>query len=80
MTTMLMMAGTALLALQDKQFVPFTPGQQGESISAPPLILAAYGFVWAAVVVYVWLLWRRLGRVERELADVNAKLAKRAAR
>jgi len=80
MTTLLTTAGNVLLALQDKQYLPFTPGQQGESISAPPLILAAYGFVWAAVFVYVWLLWRRLGKVERELADVNAKLAKRAVR
>jgi CcmD family protein len=51
--------------------------QTVETVSAPPLILAAYGFVWAAVIVYVWMLWRSLGRVERELAEVNAKLAKR---
>jgi len=70
-------AGQALLALQ--QFTPLSQQQQPESISAPPLILASYGFVWAAVFVYVWLLWRRLGKVEQELADVNAKLAKRAA-
>jgi len=51
--------------------------QATESVSAPPLILAAYGFVWAAVFVYVWLLWQRIGRVERELAEVNGKLVKR---
>jgi hypothetical protein len=28
-----------------------------------------------AVLVYVWTIWRRAGRIERELADVSTKLA-----
>ena len=79
MMTFLMTAGNALIALQDP-FRPLSEQPQAESISASPLLLAAYGFVWAAVFFYVWLLWRRLGKVERELADVNAKLASRAVR
>jgi CcmD family protein len=45
-----------------------------ETLAASPLVLAAYAFVWVALLVYVFLLWQRIGRVERELADVNAKL------
>lgn len=48
-----------------------------ENLPATPLIYAAYGFVWSALAVYIFILWRRLGRVERELADVTAKLASR---
>ncbi len=48
-----------------------------KSLPATPFVFAAYAFVWLALVAYVFLLWRRLGRVERELADVNAKLANR---
>ena len=48
-----------------------------ENLPATPLIYAAYGFVWSALVVYVFILWRRLGKVERELADLTAKLASR---
>ena len=48
-----------------------------ESLPATPLVYAAYGFVWVALTVYVFMLWRRIGRVERELADVNAKLTSR---
>jgi CcmD family protein len=70
------MGGTALLAQQQTEFKLLSEQPQ-ESISASPLLLGAYAFVWAAVFVYVWLLWRRLGKVERELADVNAQLAKR---
>ena len=50
---------------------------QRESLPAGPLVYAAYGFVWLALIAYVFLLWRRIGKVERELADVNAKLAGR---
>ena len=39
--------------------------------------MVAYAFVWVALLAYVFLLWRRLGRVEHELADVNARLANR---
>ncbi len=37
----------------------------------------AYAFVWAVLIVYVFILWRRIARVERELGEVNRKLAKR---
>jgi CcmD family protein len=77
MMSFVMTAANIAFALQ-QTFRPYAPSAQTESISAPPLILAAYGFVWVAVCVYVWMLWQRLGKVERELADVNAKLAKRA--
>jgi len=52
-------------------------GVQQDSMPAGPMVLAAYAFVWAAVLVYVFLLWQRIGRVERELAEVNAKLSAR---
>jgi CcmD family protein len=58
------------------QFVPADSLPQ-EVLPATPFVFAAYAFVWLALVAYVFLLWRRLGRVERELADVNAKLANR---
>ncbi len=61
---------------QQKQFVPAASLPRQE-ISAGPLVYGAYGLVWAVVVVYLFLLWRRIGRVERELSDVNKKLAGR---
>jgi CcmD family protein len=45
-----------------------------EVLPATPLVFAAYAFVWVVLLVYVFLLWQRIGRVERELAEVNAKL------
>jgi CcmD family protein len=63
-------------AQQTSGFVPATDVAR-ESLPASPLLFGAYGFVWVALVAYVFLLWRRIGRVERELADVTARLAKR---
>ena len=56
-------------------FVPVDQLPAGqEQLPATPLVAAAYGVAWAAVLIYVWMLWRRLARVERELADVSKKL------
>lgn len=50
---------------------------QRETLPAAPFVFGAYAFVWVALLVYVFVLWRRLGRVERELADVHARLRTR---
>ena len=55
-------------------FVPADQLQDQEQLPAAPLIAAAYGVAWGAVLIYVWFLWRRLARVERELADVARRI------
>jgi CcmD family protein len=71
------------LAAQDQNpategFVPVQPGDLAkEQLPAAPLVFAAYAFVWLALVVYVFSLWRRMSRVERDLADVNSRLQAR---
>jgi CcmD family protein len=36
--------------------------------------MVAYGFVWAALLVYVWTVWRRLMKIEREMHDLSARI------
>lgn len=55
------------------EFVPVGSLPATEQMPAAPLLIAAYAFVWLALLVYVWSIWRRLGRVE---ADMQA-LARR---
>lgn len=55
-------------------FVPVDQLPDQEQLPAAPLVAAAYGVAWGAVLVYVWFLWRRLARVERELADVARRI------
>jgi len=55
-------------------FVPVEQLGTQEQLPATPLVAAAYGVAWGAVLVYVWTIWRRLGRVEREIAEVSRRI------
>jgi CcmD family protein len=58
-------------------FVPIGQLQPKEQIPAAPLVIAAYVVAWIAVFGYVWSIWQRLGRVEREIADVSRRIESR---
>jgi CcmD family protein len=45
-----------------------------DTIPAPRLVAAAYGFVWVAVLVYVWSVRKRLTTVERELQAISQRV------
>jgi hypothetical protein len=55
-------------------FVPVEqlPGQ--EEMPAAPLVATAYGVAWAAVLIYLFSIWKRLGAVERQMADVAKRI------
>ncbi len=55
------------------QFVPIDRLPTTEQLPAAPLLVAAYVFILVALIVYVWLVWRRVARVE---ADVRALAAR----
>ena len=56
-----------------KEFVPVDEVPPGEQIPAINMVAAAYGFVWVAVLGYVWSIARRLQHVESELADLESR-------
>jgi CcmD family protein len=56
-------------------FVPVDQVQSQDQIPAAPLVMAAYAVAWVAVFVYVWSIWRRLGKVEQEIAEVSRRVA-----
>jgi len=60
-------------AAQDA-FVPVKDLPQQEQLPGGPLVLTAYAFVWAVLLVYVWTIWRRLGKVEREMRELARRL------
>jgi CcmD family protein len=45
-----------------------------DSIPAPRLVATAYAFAWILLIGYLWSIWRRLSRVERELQAVSRQL------
>ena len=50
-----------------------------EQLPSAPLVIAAYAFVWLAFMVYVWTMWRKLGKVEQELQTLSAQIVNKAA-
>jgi CcmD family protein len=56
-----------------KDFVAVDESLPGEQIPALPLIASAYGFVWLALLGYVWSIGRRLQKVEGELAELESR-------
>jgi CcmD family protein len=87
MVRLMIRAGVALVVLTlglerlgaqgeaPEAFQPLKPGELAqEQLPAAPLVFGAYAFVWLALLIYVLFLWRRLAQVDRDLADVNARL------
>jgi CcmD family protein len=48
-----------------------------ENLPATPFVFIAYGIVWVVLLFYVFTIWRRVGRVDQELARVNQRLGAR---
>jgi hypothetical protein len=63
-----------LVALVATASPALAQGQVRESIPAGPFLGAAYAFMWLAVLVYVGLVARRLGRVQGDIEDLRRKL------
>jgi CcmD family protein len=59
-------------AAQD-EFVPVNQLPPTEQLPAGPLLLGAYGFIWAAVLVYVWSLSRRLTAVRKDFESLTRR-------
>jgi CcmD family protein len=62
------------------EFVPVQSLPQQEQLPAAPLLVAAYAFVWMALLVYVWTIWRRLMKVEREVRELSSRVSEGAPR
>lgn len=56
------------------EFVPASQLPSGEQMPAAPMVIGAYGFVWAALLVYVWSIWRRVQKVEHDIADLSRRV------
>lgn len=55
-------------------FVPADQLPADEKLPAAPLLITAYAIAWVAVLAYLWSIWQRLSKVERELADVSRRI------
>jgi len=73
LSTPVMASQPPTAAAQDG-FVPVSRAAQQETIPAARLVVIAYGFVWVMLLGYLWSIWSRLGKVERELHAVSRRI------
>lgn len=60
---------------QVEGFVPVNELPPADQLPAAPLLITAYAFVWLAAMVYLWSIWRRLNKVEREMRALERRQA-----
>jgi hypothetical protein len=51
-------------------------GAQREDIPAVPFVGLAYGFIWIAVLSYVFVVARGVAKVNRDIAELQRKLGR----
>ena len=78
MLCVLFLFATCVYALQPPSppegFVPAGDLLAREQLPAAPFVIGAYSVAWVVVFGYLWSIWRRIGRVERDLADVSRRI------
>jgi CcmD family protein len=55
-------------------FVPLDPSAVREHLPAAPLVMGAYAVAWVLLIGYLWSIWRRLGKVQQEIAVLSRRL------
>jgi CcmD family protein len=79
LTLMLAAFAPPAMAQQPQQppdgFVPADTLKPQEQLPAAPLVIGAYVVAWIAVFGYLWSIWNRLGRVERDIQEVSRRQA-----
>ena len=79
--TSLVLLSPAVFAFQppggQSEFVPVDSVPAGDQLPAAPLLVGAYAFVWLAVMVYLWSIWRRLNKVEDDMRALAQKAPRR---
>ena len=54
-------------------FEPVT-GPMVETVQAAPLVVVAYGLIWAAVLFYLWTVHRRQTRLQADIRELAGRL------
>jgi CcmD family protein len=73
----MLLGGMPALAFQPPggqgEFVPVTDLPAAEQLPAAPLLVGAYAFVWLALMLYLWSIWRRLARIDAEIQTLGRR-------
>ena len=61
-------------------FVPASSLPPGQQLPAAPFLIGSYAFFLALMMFYLWTIWRRINKVEREMQDLERRTARGAGR
>ena len=77
----LLLSGATLLAQPEPQgeFRPLSEVPHAEQLPGGVMVIAAYSFIWVVLLLYVWSIWRRLGKVEAEMKSLERRTGQRDA-
>ena len=51
-------------------FVPLQDLPPGEQMPAAPLLIGAYAFFLVLMMFYLWTIWNRIGKVEKDMQEL----------
>jgi CcmD family protein len=68
-------ASFAMQPAPQNEFIPLDKLPPADQLPSAPLLVAAYAFVWIAVMFYLWTIWRRLSKVEAEMRALERRSA-----
>lgn len=54
-------------------FVQVTGAPAGEQIPAAPLVISSYAFFLVLLFIYLWTIWRRIGKVEGDMRALERR-------
>lgn len=72
--------GASLLAQApagQEGFVPASELPPGQELPAAPLVIASYAFFLVLMMFYLWTVWRRIGKVEKEILELQRRQGNR---
>lgn len=54
-------------------FVPAGELPQGEQMPAAPLLVGSYAFFLILMLFYLWTIWRRISKVEKDMHELERR-------
>lgn len=76
LAALLLTGGVSLLAQApagQEGFVPASQLPPGQELPAAPLVIASYAFFLVLMMFYLWTVWRRIGKVEKEILELRRR-------
>ena len=75
--TLFLTAGSALAQAPAGQdgFVPASSLPPGQEMPAAPLLIVSYASFLLLMMFYLWTIWRRIAKVEKEMQDLERRQA-----